>query len=110
MSGQKLQERMAADLKLNRNAFALIVRDSNGLPSQLYPIACTAAEAIHKDGRLYIRFTLVSGDLYTFPYSDLIHLADDVRCDSVFGSPIFPALAPLMEVVTTTDQGVVPCN
>ena len=107
MSGQKLQERMAADLKLNRNAFALIVRDSNGLPSQLYPIACTAAEAIYKDGRLYIRFTLVSGDLYTFPYSDLIHLADDVRCDSVFGSPIFPALAPLMEVVTTTDQGVV---
>ena len=35
MSGQKLQEKLAAQLILNNNAYALISRDENGYPNNL---------------------------------------------------------------------------
>lgn len=108
MSGQKLQERMAAQLAINKNAFALIIRDENGYPIQIYPIPCSTAEAMYdKNGELFVRFYVAAGDVYTFPYRNIIHLAEDVCDNSIFGQPIFPALAPLMEVVTTTDQGII---
>jgi len=109
MTGQKLQERMAAQLKISKNAFALIERDGNGLPIHLWPIACSAAEAIEDmNGGLFIRFTMErNGQIFTFPYSDLIHLSEDVSMGSVFGNSLMPALSPLMEIVTTTDQGLV---
>lgn len=109
MSGQKLQERMAAQLKISKNAFALIERDSNGFPVHLWPIACSSAEALEDaTGKLFIRFTMErNGQLFTFPYSDLVHLSEDVSMGSVFGNSLMPALAPLMNIVTTTDQGLV---
>lgn len=109
MSGQKLQERMAAQLKISKNAFALIERDENGLPVHLWPIACSTAEAIEDaTGKLYIRFTMErNASVFTFAYSDLIHLAEDVSMNSIFGNSLMPALAPLMEIITTVDQGLV---
>ena len=108
MSGQKLQERMAAQLAINKNAFALIVRDEKGLPTQIYPIPCDYAEAVYNaNGDLYLKFTMEGGQVFTFAYSDVIHIAEDVNNGSIFGTPIMPALAPLMEVVTTTDQGII---
>lgn len=112
MSGQKLQERLAAQLAINKNAFALIIRDEFGYPTALYPIPCSNAEAIYdREGKLFIRFTVTrksSGNaIYIFPYCDLIHLTEDVTDNSIFGRPIFSSLAPLMEIVNTTDQGIV---
>jgi hypothetical protein len=46
MSGQKLQEKLATQLCLNNNAFALIVRDDNGYPTEIYPVPAVAAEAV----------------------------------------------------------------
>lgn len=109
MTGQKLQERMAAQLKISKNAFALIERDGNGTPVHLWPVACSSAEAIEDAaGKLYIRFTMERDcSVFTFAYSDLIHLSEDVSMGSVFGNSLMPALSPLMEIVTTTDQGLV---
>lgn len=108
MTGQKLQERMAAQLAINKNAFALIVRDENGYPTGIYPIACTGAEALYDSaGTLFLRFSMPNGESYTFDYSDVIHLTEDVAMGTIFGQPIMPALAPLMEIVTTTDQGII---
>ena len=62
MTGQKLQERMAAQLAINKNAFALIVRDENGYPTGIYPIACTGAEALYDSaGTLFLRFSMPNG-------------------------------------------------
>ena len=38
MTGQMFQEKMATQLALNNNAFALIVKDEFGYPYQIYPI------------------------------------------------------------------------
>lgn len=40
MSMQKLLEKLANQLELNSNAFALIMRDANGYPIAIYPIPC----------------------------------------------------------------------
>ena len=108
MTGQQFLEKMTAQLCLNNNAFALIVRNDMGVPVELYPIVPTNAESLFtKDGRLLIRFTLQNGRMLTVPYDDLIHLRQDFNENDVFGTPLAPALTPLLDVVTTTDQGVI---
>ncbi|MEY8381969.1 phage portal protein [Christensenellaceae bacterium 44-20] len=108
MTGQKLIEKMTAQYCLNNNAFAVIVRDENGYPMQIYPITAITAEAIYDaQGTLYLKFLLQNGSYYTFPYSDIIHLRQDFYSNDIFGEPLAPALAPLMEIINTTDQGIV---
>ena len=109
MTGQKLQEKMAGQLMLNNNAFALIIRDDNGYPCEVYPLQVTSVEAIPSKttGELLMRFYLVNGRSYVFSYSDIIHLRSDYYDNDIFGEPIMPTLKPLLDVVTTTDQGVI---
>lgn len=108
MSQQQLQEKLRRQLDLNNNAFALIVRDENELPTGIYPINASSYEALYdKSGYLYIRFCLLNGRQYTFSYNDIIHLRCDFYNNDIFGSPKFPALEPLMQIVNTTDQGIV---
>src|SRR5690625_4415425 len=107
MSGQQLQEKLITQLELNSNAFAYIHRDSNGLPIEIYPITTVGAQALTKDGRLYLRFNLLNGREVSFKYSDIIHLRKDFNEDDIFGTSNASALAPLMEIVNTTDQGIV---
>lgn len=108
MSMQMLLEKMANQLELNGNAFALIIRDSNGLPAAVYPIVANQVEMVKSDqGILLIRFSSVNGKIYLFKYSDVIHLRKDYNNNEYFGDSLAPSLAPLMEIVTTTDQGIV---
>lgn len=107
MTGQMLQEKMATQLMLNGNAFALVVRDDAGLPCEIYPIPAGAAEALYDEhGDLHIRFTYLNGKSNTFPYSDLIHLRRDYAERDIFGESQVEALAPVMECVGTLDQGI----
>lgn len=108
MTGQKLQEKLATQLCLNNNAFAVVIRDENGYPAEIYPVPALSAEAIYdKAGRLYLKFLFRNGKNYTFAYTDIIHLRQDFNDNDIFGESIAPALAPLMEIVNTTDQGIV---
>ncbi len=62
MTGQVMQEKLATQLMLNSNAFALIVRDENGYPMQVYPIPCQSAETIYNDsGDISLKFWFVNG-------------------------------------------------
>lgn len=108
MTGQQFQEKMATQLCLNNNAFALIVRDENGYPEQIFPIPCAFAEAVYdKQGDLYIKFTYMNGNIATFAYSDIIHLRQDFNEKDLFGTSNAEALTQLMECIGTIDQGIV---
>lgn len=108
MTGQQFQEKMATQLCLNNNAFALIVRDMNGYPEQILPIPCAFAEAVYdKQGELYIKFTYTNGHIATFAYSDIIHLRQDFNEKDLFGTSNAVALTQLMECIGTIDQGIV---
>lgn len=108
MTGQMLQEKLATQLALNNNAFALIVRDENNYPYQIYPIPASGVEAIYnKTGELLLRFFLKNGQVKTFRYADIIHLRQDFNENDIFGDSPTDTLTPLMEVINTTDQGIV---
>lgn len=108
MTGQQFQEKMATQLCLNNNAFALIVRDEYGYPEQIYPIPCIGVEALYdKNGELFLRFTYQNGNSGTFAYRDIIHLRQDYSDREIFGSSPANALAQLMECVGVIDQGIV---
>lgn len=107
MGNQMFQEKLATQLFLNNNAFALIVRDDYGLPVQMYPIPAVTAEAIYKNNELFLRFTLRNGKMFTFPYRDIIHLRQDFHENDIFGERPDESLFNLMEVVTTIDQGII---
>lgn len=108
MSGQMLQEKMITQLELNNNAFAFVQNDPNGMPTAIWPIVANSVEAIQDNqGNLYLKFYMQNAQTYTFPYSQVIHLRKDFNKDEIFGESNGPTLAPLMEIVTTTDQGIV---
>ncbi len=107
MSGQMLQEKMANQLALNNNAFALIERDLNGLATAIYPVNSNSVEALQNNqGEIFLKF-LIKGKYYTFKYSDVIHIRRDFNNNDIFGESPAKALTQLMEIVNTTDQGIV---
>ena len=108
MTGQQLQEKLAIQLELNNNAFAFIQRDGAGYPIAIYPVNCVMCEAIENAaGTMFIRFSLKKGKSATLPYSDIIHLRKDFNDNDLFGESPAKVLTSVMEVVNTTDQGVV---
>lgn len=108
MSGQMLQEKLAIQLELNNNAFAYIHRDNDGYPIEIYPILALNAEAIYdRSGLLYLKFIMRNGKTVTFPYSDIIHLRQDYNENDIFGESPAKALMSLMDIVNTTDQGII---
>lgn len=108
MTGQVMQEKLATQLCLNNNAFAVIIRGPDGYPSEICPIPAVSVEAKYNQyGDLFLKFVLQNGRVYTFRYSDIIHLRQDYNTNDLFGDPLAPALAPLMDIVSATDQGIV---
>ena len=74
----------------------------------MYNIPCIGVEAKYdSQGELYLKFTNRNGVVVTYPYTDIIHLRQDINENDVFGDSPKKALLPLMEVVSTTDQGIV---
>ena len=108
MTAQQMQEKVANQLCLNNNAFILVVRDENDKPIQLYPIPCTLVETKYNDkGELFLKFQYKNGKSGTFRYTDIIHLRQDYNENEIFGDSPAPALASMMEVITTIDQGII---
>ena len=108
MTFQMLTEKVAWQLKLNGNAFILIVRDENGIPRQLYPLPATGAMAEWlPDGELSVKFYFSNGNVYQFRYHDLIHLRGDFFQNDIMGDSIAESLIPLMETVVTMDKGII---
>lgn len=106
MTGQMLQEKLTNQLALNNNAFALIQRDDNGLPNAIYPLNSNSVEALQNRSGLFLRFH-IDGKYHIFSYKDIIHLRRDFNGNQLFGESPSRVLAGLMEVITTTDQGIV---
>lgn len=108
MTMQMLLEKMANQLELNGNAFALITRNDNDIPNAIYPISCSQVNMeIDKENNLFIKFNMLNGKIVMFKYSDVIHLRKDFNNNEYFGDSLAPALDPLMEIINTTDQGIV---
>lgn len=108
MTGQVMQEKLATQLELNNNAFAYIKRDELGFASEIYPIPCVSIEVVENSfGDIFLKFYFKTGKRMTIPYVDIIHLRKDFNEDDFFGDHPGQSLSSLMEIVNTTDQGII---
>jgi HK97 family phage portal protein len=93
---------------LTGNAFILILRDTNGIPCELFPIMAISAEAKHNaDGALFYDLTLKNGERWRFADYDIVHIRGDFYLNDIFGDSREKSLSPLLEVVETTDRGII---
>ncbi len=93
---------------LTGNAFILILRDTNGIPCELFPIPAVSAEAkFNEDGALFYDFMLKNGERWRFSDFDVIHLRGDFYLNDIFGDNRAKSISPLLEVVETTDKGII---
>lgn len=107
MTGQMLQEKLTIQLELNNNAFAYIER-VGGVPAAIYPIDCSSFEmATDRTGELFMKFTMYDGRIWVANYANIIHLRKDYGPDAFLGEPPGKALTQLMDVVVTSDEGMV---
>lgn len=108
MTMQMLLEKTITQLELNNNAFIYIDRDENDMPKQLIPITPYGVEIIEDTvNRLYYKFQLGNGRTVIFNHADVIHLRKDFNANEFFGEGNGQALTSTMEVVNTTDQGII---
>lgn len=108
MTGAAFRQRMAWQYMLKNNAFAYIVRDTNGFAIGIYLLEWTSVEALLDDQRrLYLRFNLKTGKQAVISYEDVIHVARDVGDNELFGSPNQKALETLMEVAGASDRSII---
>lgn len=108
MSMQMLLEKTIWQYRVNGNAFIYVEKDNNGKPVALYPIVSHSLELlISPSGEYFIKFVLRDGKSYTFRYRDLIHIRNDFTSNEILGDSLAPSLLPLLEVVQTTDQGII---
>ncbi len=109
MTMQDFIEKMVTHLELYNNAFALIMRGQNGRATALYPLDYSTVEL--REARMthevYCRFRFRGARTLEVPYSDVIHLRKHFNADELFGDGNKAALYGLMDIITTTDQGIV---
>jgi HK97 family phage portal protein len=104
---QDFLTKMTFQRELTHNAFAYVSRDIQGKPFELYPIPYSSIELVEIAGDLYGRFRFWTGKQMTVPYTDLIHLRKDFNSDDFFGDAGTLCLKNIMEVINTTDQGMI---
>lgn len=107
MSMQKLLEKMVIQRELTHNAFALIQRDALNKPIAIFPIPTSNAELLEYNGLLFLKFQFLTGKKMTVPYDDIIHLRKDYSDNDFYGSSGNSALNNLMQVLDTTDKGII---
>lgn len=107
MTMQQFLEKVGNQLCLNNNAFILITRDENMIPTQIYPIPCVTVKAVYINDVLHYEFRYRNGKSNTFPFSEIIHLRADYNDSDLFGSSPAQAMTQLMNVVGTIDQGII---
>jgi HK97 family phage portal protein len=102
----KFYYRLATQYKLYNNAFVYPVwNEYTGKLEALYNINANSIELIEYQGELYCRMTFATGNRYTCPYTDLIHIGSHFNENDIFGEnnrPVFPVL----ETANTFNQSM----
>lgn len=107
MSMQDFLMKMVWQREINHNAFAYIKRDKFGDPEEIFPVPYSGVDLLESQGELFVRFRFMKGKKMTVPYEDLIHLRKDFNENDIFGDTGINALKNLMEVIDTSDKGLI---
>lgn len=107
MSMQDMLAKLVYQRETTHNAFAYVQRNALGVVTGIYPIPFSGIELIEYGGEVMARFNFFTGKRITVYYSDLIHLRKDFNSHDFYGDPPNAALSNVLDIIATTDQGIV---
>ena len=102
----KFYYRLATQYKLYNNAFVYPVWSPiSGELEALYNVNANSVELVEVAGELYCRMSFATGNKYTCPYTDLIHIGSHFNNNDIFGENNRP-ISPVLETATTFNQSM----
>jgi HK97 family phage portal protein len=100
--------KIVGQMLLKSNVFVYIMRNDVGIITGFYPINPYYVEFLEDPaGGLWIKFSFGAGKKVTMAYSDIIHLRRYYIENEIFGDSNSKALLPTLELINTTNQGIV---
>ena len=92
----KFYYRLATQYKIYNNAFVYPVWNAaTGALEALYNVNASSIELINVSGELCCKMTFATGNVYTLPYTDLIHIGRNFNDNDIFGDSNKPITAVL---------------
>jgi HK97 family phage portal protein len=88
------------------NAFIMIQYDGFNIVG-FYPINPKNVELLEYQNEVYVQFIFSNGHKVVLPYSEVIHLRRYYNDNDMFGESNIVALYPSLELVNTTNQGII---
>ncbi len=108
MTMQDFIAKMVVQLEKYNNAFALIGRDPRGRAVSMYPLSFSEIELREGSrGEVLCKFRFRNAADLIAPYSDIIHLRKHFDDNDFYGAGNFNALRGLMDIIDTTDNGMI---
>lgn len=98
--------KLTSQLYSNKNAFVFIDRDQLGIVRGFYPLLATDYQLYEdREGKIFLQFRFINGQIYTLPYLELIHLRLFYNENDIFGT-IDNILKTDLETAHTSSEGI----
>lgn len=107
MDAYSFHYKMASSYFYKNNAFAYVEYDDTGNYKALYPIDFSRMELMEYKNEIYCQFHFLSDNKLTVPYSQIIHLRRFFNTHEIYGDTDTTALQKILDLVHTTDEGIV---
>lgn len=105
-SAYKFYYRIATQYKIYNNAFVYPVWNTvTGELEALYNVNAYAVELVSVGGEMYCKMRFATGNVYTCPYADLIHISRHNNENDVFGDNNKP-ITPVLQTADTFNQSM----
>ena len=105
-SAYKFYYRIATQYKIYNNAFVYPVWNPvTGELEALYNVNAYSVTLQNVGGELYCKMTFTNGNVYTLPYTDLIHISRHNNCNDIFGENNAP-ISPVLQTADTFNQSM----
>ncbi|WP_165916416.1 phage portal protein [Marinisporobacter balticus] len=99
--------KVITQLYIQNNSFIYIDYGDLGNIRGFYPINASTTELLEYQGEIYAKFHFLGGQKITLAYTELIHLRRFFYKNDFYGEPNDHALYPTLELINTTDQGII---
>jgi HK97 family phage portal protein len=99
--------KVVTQLYLQNNAFIYIDKSPVGGVISLYPVNYSSVELLQVGKEVYAKFNFFGGQQITLPYEELIHLRRFFYKDDFFGDTSSKVLFPTLQLIQTTNDGII---
>lgn len=107
MDAYSMLYKTVTQLYMQNNAFIFIDWDERGQAKAFYPLNASQVEFLEADSGIFVRFMFFGGQQVVLPYEDIIHIRRFFYKNDIYGESSTRALMPALELINTTNEGII---